>query len=52
MISVSHLHFRPKNMIYPLNCLFQMAGKRYPRAGKRLVGYNLVSFDDIYPYLA
>ena len=49
MISVSHLHFRPENMIYPLNCLFQMAGKSYPRAGKRLVGHNLVSFDEIYP---
>ena len=40
MISVSHLHFRPENVIYPLNCLFQMAGKSYPRAGKRLVGHT------------
>ena len=48
----SKYNFSPENMIFPLNHLFQKAGKRYLMAGNRLAGHNFVTYDDIYPYPA
>ena len=40
MISVSHLHFRPENMVCPKEISFLKAGNRYLKAGNMLVSLN------------
>ena len=52
MISVPNTHYRPHNMARSAENGFQKAGKRYLMAGNRLDGHNLVSFHNIYPYIA
>ena len=39
--------FSPENMIFPLKHLFQKDGKRYLMAENRLVGHNIVTYDDM-----